>query len=234
MLPCFILLFILSLSVLADSTCVSVKGIPINHHDSIAKESGLKKRILVIAQIHGDEPQSGELARYWIDRLNEIKFPSNHWRIIPLANPDGTVLKTRMNANSVDLNRNFPTKDWPDFALDAWKDKQKSDPRRFPGHTGGSEPEVKCLIDHITNFKPDIIVAIHTPYGLFDFDGPEKMPPSKLLPWKRLGTFTGSLGRWAWDERKIPVLTIELRPNSLIESKKEFVLFQDDISDLIP
>jgi murein peptide amidase A len=234
MLAWFVFLFSLMAIAESQELCLSSQGSAIEHFDFIARENGQKKRILVIGQIHGDEPQSGELARLWIERLTRIKFPSNHWRIIPLANPDGTLLKTRMNANGVDLNRNFPTKDWSEFALENWKSNLKSDPRRYPGPAAGSEPEVRCLMDHIEKFGPDIIISIHTPYGLFDFDGPNVALPTKLLPWRRLGTYPGSLGRWAWDERNIPVLTIELRPDSLLRSKEGFIRFQDLISDLIP
>jgi murein peptide amidase A len=228
-----ILLSSLLASAFADSLCVSVKGTAIDHHDFVARETGLKKRILVIGQIHGDEPEAGMLAQLWIDRLKHIKSPSNHWRIIPLANPDGTELKTRMNANKIDLNRNFPTKDWDELGPTFWKERQRRDPRRFPGEVAGSEPEVKCLISHIESFKPDLIVSIHTPYGLFDFDGPERTAISKILPWKRLGTYPGSLGRWAWDEREIPVLTIELKPDTLERSKAGLIALQDALSDLI-
>lgn len=229
-----ILLLFFSVIAFADDICLSHKSNAIAHQDFVARDSGLKKRVLVIAQIHGDEPESGELANLWIERLKHIKFPSNHWRIIPLANPDGTLQKTRVNANQVDLNRNFPTSDWQEHALEHWKLGQKSDPRRFPGQSAGSETEVKCLVSHILNFNPDIIVSIHTPYGLFDFDGPNVKPVSQILPWKRLGTYPGSLGRWAWDERKIPVLTIELRPDSLKNDKERFIKIQDSVSDLIP
>jgi hypothetical protein len=69
--------------------------------------------------------------------------------------------------------------------------------------------------------------------GLFDFDGPKpSIYPSSLLPWRRLGTLPGSLGRYAWDERRIPVLTIELRTNSLSQNLAGFILLQDVLSDL--
>lgn len=214
--------------------CISEKDKPIEHYDFSARENGLKKRILVIAGIHGDEPQSQQLALEWIKRLGKINTPSNFWRVVTELNPDGRELKSRTNANGVDLNRNFPTKDWDEVALPHWKDQQKSDPRRFPGKSGGSESEVLCAIAHINDFKPDLVISVHTPYGLFDFDGPQrKKIATNLLPWKRLGTFPGSLGRYLWDERKIPVLTIELRPDSLQKHSSEFVLLQDSFSHLI-
>jgi hypothetical protein len=207
----------------------------IKHFEKLARETGLKKKILIFSQIHGDEPQAGELAEAWIRRLEKIE-PSNSWRIIPLLNPDGLIKKSRYNINGVDLNRNFPTTDWETSAKIRWEKNEKSNLRRFPGKTGGSEPEVQCAIAHIEKFKPDLIVSIHTPYGMFDFDGPlnKKLNTQHLLPWKRLGTFPGSLGRYMWDERKIPVLTIELKESSLIRNQKGFVEFQDLLSDLIP
>jgi protein MpaA len=214
--------------------CVSGQNKPIEHFDFSARENGLKKKILVIAGIHGDEPQSQQLAIHWLNRIRKINTPSNFWRFVPELNPDGSELKTRTNGNSVDLNRNFPTKDWDEVALAHWKNQQKSHPRRFPGKSGGSESETLCAIAHIENFKPDLVISIHTPYGLFDFDGPpNKKIVTQLLPWKRLGTFPGSMGRYLWDERNIPVLTIELRPDSLQKHLSEFVILQDRVSELI-
>ena len=169
-------------------SCVSAEGRVISHFEKSAKESGLKKRILVFGQIHGDEGDAGKLAQAWIDRLQNLE-PSNAWRIVPVLNPDGALKETRYNINGVDLNRNFPTFDWDEHAEKRWKQNEKSDPRRYPGKTAGSEPEVKCAIAQIEDFKPDLIVSVHTPYGLFDFDGPtNKKLETKLLPWKRLGT----------------------------------------------
>ncbi len=213
------------------SGCVSRDGVAINYYqkDSL-KTSG--KKILVFGQIHGDEPESGRLAQLWISRLENLS-PSNTWRIVPLLNPDGTKLKTRMNANGVDLNRNFPTKDWSDIALKQWEGYHKKNPRRYPGPHGGSEIETRCVMKHIEEFKPDVVVSIHTPYGQLDFDGPRtKHIKMKALPWKRLGTFPGSLGHYLWDERKIPILTIELKPDSLDKYESEFDYLQDQISFL--
>ncbi len=213
--------------------CLTRDGVGIEHFQKdTLKSSG--KKILVFAQMHGDEPQAGELAIRWITRLERLS-PSNTWRILPLINQDGTKLKTRMNGNGVDLNRNFPTNDWETVALRHWETKQKKDPRRYPGPHGGSEVETKCLMKHIDEYKPDVVVSIHTPYGQLDFDGPpNKKIKMRALPWMRLGTFPGSLGHYLWDERKIPVLTIELRTNSLDTHAAEFDYLQDQISFLAP
>lgn len=218
---------------LFSDKCNSVQGKKITHRDWPAKHSDKGHRILAIGNMHGDEPQSHQLIQEWINRLDKIKTPSNSWRIIPVLNPDGTNLKTRYNANGVDINRNFPTRDWDKQAHIDWK-KSKSVMRRFPGKSAGSEPETNCLLEHIESFKPDIVVSIHIPYGLLDFDGPQDRKIDNMpLPWKRLGTFSGSLGRYLWDERNIPVLTVELFPHSLDKHKSSFLKLQDQVSSLL-
>ncbi|MEK7357399.1 MAG: M14 family zinc carboxypeptidase, partial [Bdellovibrionota bacterium] len=194
--------------------CSSVEGRPITHSDFISTDPRGKK-VLVFGLIHGDEPLAGEMALDWAERLHDLREkkiePRNSWRVVPLLNPDGLEKKTRMNANGVDLNRNFPTKDWSEDALAFWKKKTESDPRRFPGDTAASEAETKCAIAHIKDFKPDFILSVHTPYHVLDFDGPKMpFPAYKDLPWRALGNFPGSLGRYMWRDYQIPVLTVEL------------------------
>lgn len=191
-------------------TCSTAEGKPIHHTESIS-DNLQGKRILVFGMIHGDEPLAGELALEWAERLKTITNARNSWRVVPLLNYDGFKRKTRGNANGVDLNRNFPTKDWDEAALSYWKKNSKNDPRRFPGDSGASEVETKCIIAHIKDFKPDFVVSIHTPYRVLDFDGPKMtFPKYKDLPWRALGNFPGSLGRFMWKDYQIPVLTIEL------------------------
>ena len=195
-------------AVLVEPSCLSVLGEPIFHYDRLSHDP-LARKILVIGLIHGDEFPSGIVSRFWMERLHQIS-PRNTWRIVPVLNPDGVDKKTRMNARGVDLNRNFPTQDWEKLATREWQDKYKSNPRRFPGDSGGSEPETKCALKHIEDFKPDFVVSIHTPLRVLDFDGPSIPAPSYgYLPWRRLGNFPGSLGRYMWVEKNTPVLTAE-------------------------
>ncbi len=211
-------------------SCVSVKGTPIVHFEKTGHDKR-KKRILVFSLIHGDETGAGSLVRYWLERLDEID-PRNDWRIVPVLNPDGFEAKTRTNANNVDLNRNFPTRDWNDLANIYWKKHSSSSPRRFPGTVAGGEPEVKCAISQIDDFKPDFIVSIHTPLAVLDFDGPKVKPPSfAYLPWRSLGNYPGSLGRFMWVERSTPVLTAELR-STLPTNFETFDRLQDILGEL--
>lgn len=207
--------------------CVSVHGTRIFHFDKNGTQKN-PKRILAKALIHGDETTSGVVARAWMERLSKID-PRNTWRVIPIANPDGTEKKTRYNANGVDLNRNFPTADWENQALAYWKKKMHSDKRRYPGPTANSEVETRCLMKQFDEFKPDFIISIHTPLGVLDLDGPKiKTPPAfRPLPWTSLGNFPGSLGRYMWKDRNVPVLTIELKHDQSVSELEAFDKLQD-------
>jgi hypothetical protein len=189
--------------------CQSVNGDPIFHID-FPSHNEKKKKILVFSLIHGDELPAGEVGRYWLERLSSLENARNEWRVIPILNPDGLKMKSRLNARGVDLNRNFPTRDWGEQAHALWK-KLNQNPRRYPGDSSNSEPETQCALKHIEEYKPDLITSVHTPLGVLDFDGPKvnKKLPYNYLPWKSLGHFPGSLGRYMWFERKVPVLTAE-------------------------
>lgn len=211
--------------------CQSVKGTPIYHYEKMGEHDS-KQRILVFSLIHGDESPAGSVGRFWIERLESIA-PRNSWRVVPVLNPDGLELKTRTNANKIDINRNFPTKDWSQAAIAQWKKETKSNPRRFPGDQAGSEPETQCAIKHIEDFKPNFVVSVHTPLKVLDYDGPKVKPPKyDYLPWKNLGHFPGSLGRYMWFERKVPVLTMELKED-LPQSNQPLLQLQDIIGFLV-
>lgn len=206
--------------------CESVGGIPIYHYERQGSNKN-PKHIFAKALIHGDEKIAGTVARAWMLRLEKIE-PRNTWRVIPVANPDGWALKTRMNRNRVDLNRNFPTANWEDEALAYWRKSAKSDARRNPGPGPASEPETKCLMKEFDDFKPEFIISVHTPLGVLDLDGPKLAPPSfRPLPWTTLGNFPGSLGRFMWVDRKVPVLTIELKGNEDVDKLEAFDRLQD-------
>lgn len=213
--------------------CVSEKGDRIFHYNRNAKsEEKFPKKIIVFSLVHGDEFPSGSVARSWMERLTTIE-PRNHWRVVPILNPDGLKLKTRTNANGVDVNRNFPTADWEEKALLYWEKKTKKDKRRFPGHKPNSEKETKCAIAHIEDFKPDLILSIHTPYGVLDFDGPKIPPPSfPGIPWRSLGNYPGSLGRYMWVDQQKPTLTIELHEKGVAEQLERFDRLQDITGDI--
>lgn len=199
---------------LAPTTARSVKGRTIWMRDVKPEEP--KMRVLVVGAIHGDELSSASLSLHWIALAEQVSAQT-HWRFIPALNPDGLFAQParRVNANGVDLNRNFPTPNWHRDAKYYWEKRTRKDPRRWPGRKPLSEPESKLLYDQMQEFKPNLIVSIHAPYGVLDFDGPS-VPPSKLgrLYLDQVGIFPGSLGNYGGVYKGVPVVTIEL-PNSL-------------------
>ena len=199
---------------LKDSGIRSVKGVPLLSRDVKAEDA--KLRVMVIGGIHGDELSSAALALHWIKLAKQL--PADvHWRFIPVLNPDGLMAKPakRVNANGVDLNRNFPTPNWERDAKVYWEKRTGKDPRRWPGTQPLSEPETQFVFDEMNRFKPNLIVSIHAPYGVLDFDGPT-VPPSKLgrLYLDQVGIFPGSLGNYGGVHKRMPVVTIEL-PSAL-------------------
>lgn len=195
---------------LEASAAASVRGRAILLRDVVAESP--KRRVLVLGGIHGDERSSSSLVFHWIGHA-EATAASAHWRFIPGLNPDGLLAHPprRTNANGVDLNRNFPTPDWQRDAVSYWATKTKKDPRRYPGVAPLSEPESKFLYEQIQSFKPDIIVSVHAPFGVLDFDGPS-VPPQKLgrLYLDQVGIYPGSLGNYGGVTLGVPVITVEL------------------------
>lgn len=170
-------------------------------------------RILVIGGIHGDELTSVSLVFRWLQWIDEAPATRFHWRVIPLANPDGLLASpaTRYNGHGVDLNRNFPTPDWERDAHRYWIERTRRDPRRFPGETAMSENETRWLQQQIEDFRPDAIVSIHAPYGILDYDGPAHRPRRfGRLDLNQLGVYPGSLGNYGGVFKNLPVVTIEL------------------------
>ena len=144
-----------------------------------------------------------------ISRRGQILF-------IPCLNPDGMQLGQRTNANGVDLNRNFPTKNWGKNCGDnATCDDEKS--AYYGGKSGGSEIETQFLIDTIKQFKPNRILTLHAPYKVVNYDGPAKELAeeiSEIINYPveaSIGYPTpGSFGTYAGVERQIPTITLEL------------------------
>ena len=135
---------------------------------------------------------------------------------IPCLNPDGIQLGQRTNANGVDLNRNFPTKNWGENHGDnATCDDAET--AYYGGTSGGSEIETQFLIDTIREFKPNRILTLHAPYKVVNYDGPAKELAEKIstiinYPVEAsIGYPTpGSFGTYAGVERQIPTITLEL------------------------
>ena len=169
-----------------------------------------KNQTLVIGVVHGDEPQGEDLInKYLNEHLKENVL------FIPALNPDGKQLKTRTNSNKVDLNRNFPTKNWELTQKDNY----------FGGEKPASEKETQFLIDVIEKYQPKSIITLHTPYKIVNYDGPAKELAekiSKIINYpieESIGYPTpGSFGTYVGIERNIPTITLEMDEEETIEN----------------
>ena len=170
--------------------------------------SNYDKKRLIIGVFHGDEPQ-GE---YFINSyLKNAKDPiKNNLFFIPRLNNNSK----RVNKNNVDLNRNFPTKNWIKSDNDDY----------FGGVEPNSEEETKFLVNLLNENKFDAIITIHSPYKVINFDGPAQnlsKEIQKFLNYKitnDIGYPTpGSFGTYCGVERNIPTVTIEIDEEEDIE-----------------
>ncbi|NUN05438.1 MAG: DUF2817 domain-containing protein [Bdellovibrio sp.] len=168
--------------------------------------------ILFVGGVHGDEPEGVRLAQELITWLKEKEAAASEkirpWLLIPCINPDGYHNNQRTNGNGVDLNRNFPCRDWSPEA---------KAPRYYPGPSPGSEAEVQALVKLIEDEKPQLIVHFHSWEPCVVYTGHPGKAAAEILatgtPYparEDIGYPTpGSLGQYGWLEHQIPVVCIE-------------------------
>lgn len=151
------------------------------HHEEIGRSrGGLPLKLyrpasagaidgLLIAGIHGEEPETLLLARRLLERIDGA---DTAWAILPCANPDGVLHGVRQNAAGVDLNRNFPSASWQPGHSFTYppgtqvRQREHRTNRSSPGESAGSEPETQALIALITALAPDLILDLHSPLEL--------------------------------------------------------------------
>lgn len=111
-----------------------------------------RRTLLVLGQMHGDEPAGRDTALHVAKRLRP-RAGTGVW-IIPSMNPDGRAAGTRTNARGVDLNRNWPTSGWI---------RGTKGSRTYGGPKKGSEPETRAMMRFLRKHRPDYIASIHQP-----------------------------------------------------------------------
>jgi protein MpaA len=213
---------------LSASGHFSVDGFPILLKEYPPLKSRLPQgRVLLVGGTHGDELSSISIVFKWMQTLEKHHSGLFHWRVSPLMNPDGALRKKhqRTNSSGVDLNRNFVTPDQPmGSALEYWKSRTKKNSRRYPGPYPLSEPETYWLYQEIKTFKPDVVIAVHAPYSLVDYDAPDRKNAPKrigLLYKNLMGTYPGSLGNYVGVHLGVPVITLELPHAGIMPSRKQ-------------
>lgn len=180
----------------------------------------INSKIIIIGCFHGDEPQGKYLIEEYIK-----SNPDTNICFIPCLNEYGYTNNIRTNSNGVDLNRNFPTKNWTLSEKDNF----------YGGKSPASEEETKFVIDITEKNKPELILTLHAPYKVVNYDGPAKEISeeiSKIINYpveESIGYPTpGSFGTWAGIERKIPTITLELDEECDVEALKKpvFEIFE--------
>lgn len=184
---------------------------------SIVGKDSSKNKMAILGSIHGDEPQGKYIVEQLIEYIkkNPEIIEDKQILFIPNVNPDGFSKNTRGNANKVDLNRNFPTKNWV-------SNKDDKNSRYYAGSKAASEPETKILMKYIGEFNPEVIVSIHSPLKVINYDGTgSKKIASLMSKYNHYKTADdigyptpGSLGTYYGKERNIPVITLETDSNS--------------------
>ena len=173
----------------------------------------LRGPLLLIGGVHGDEPEgiimAEECLKWLFDDARkpqpEVRIP---WAVIPVLNPDGAIHQTRVNGTGVDLNRNYPSKNWS---------AEAKAPRYNPGPFAGSEPEIKALVNLIQQLKPRLIIHCHSWNPCIVATGAPALRAAQSLAnasgYKIVDDIgyptPGSLSEYAWHDRQIPVICIE-------------------------
>lgn len=226
-----------------------------------------KNMTMIFCTVHGDEITPTKFCFDIIKDLDERSrmpelqdyFKDMMIVVAPIVSPDSFFKNrpTRTNHRKVDVNRNFPTRDWKAKAHKLWKHQYRKDPRRYPGKKPLSEQETIFQVNLIKRYKPNKLISVHAPLTILDYDGPELKKEHKEDQQKfakehvanqlliRMSNdargyrikdypfFPGSLGNWAGNELKIPTYTIELPSSDNRNHRKYWNKFRSAIRSAI-
>lgn len=192
---------------------------------------------LIIAGTHGDE--SAAIVALSC-ALRTITPQQQRHHVILAVNPDGCQLGLRANANGVDLNRNFPAKNWQaGETVYRWNSAANArDVVLSTGEYAGSEPETQALCTLITQLSPQWVVSLHEPLACIEDPGSsalgERLAANFSLPLvTSVGYATpGSFGSWCADIH-LPCITAELPPISADAASECYLAAMIDLLTLV-
>ena len=141
----------------------SGKSVEGNEIEVFKSEVTGEKYIYLMAGTHGDEVEGVFVLKKLFEWLKEDhSLKDMPLIVLPILNPDGYRMGTRVNSQGVDLNRNYPTEDWSgEYTQDKYN----------PGSGPLSEPENVFLDKLFNKYKPAIILSFHSWKPILNFNG---------------------------------------------------------------
>lgn len=202
----------------------SVKGRPIT-----AYQFGTGGRpIVYLGAMHGSEQGTKRLMDEWFSELNNNpdRIPANRSIIvIPAVSPDGYAANSRLNANGVDLNRNFASLDWKQqVTLPGSSTKTNAG-----GPSPLSEPESRAVANYISRIRPRLVMTYHSKASIVEANeagdsvsiaaGYASRARYRAVPRSQTGTSfahdtTGAMEDWMRDRLGLPCIVVELSTHS--------------------
>jgi predicted deacylase len=199
--------------VTAQSTTEQVFGFSEAGREIVGYEIGNGDTcLLFFGGIHGNERGTVELMETFAHELGlhpELVPADKKIVVIPLVNPDGySDRQDKLNANGVNLNRNFVTDDWL---------VQEGDEDTYAGEQPFSEVESKVLREVVNTCDPEMMIAFHSQGALVS---PELNRSSiQLAKWYAAHTgyayfdewdYAGTATRWFVETTDQAAITVEL------------------------
>lgn len=197
-----------------------------------------EQEYLIVAGIHGGYEHNtvslaNELIRHITDHPETVPTDVTLY-VIRNMNPDGEArshdVDGRVNNRGVDLNRNFPSKNWVvDWDRDGcWVWRQTTG-----GTYGGSEPETRAVMGFIATHRIQAIISYHSAaLGVFPGGDPWEQDSIKLAkalaketeyPYPPVDTgceYTGTLADWAVENGVGAAVDMELSNHKYTDFEK--------------
>lgn len=150
----------------------SGEGIPLEAREVVYLDGGTHSNeysgvyfVTEVAQFLLDEYETNETARWIVE--------NRHTWILPMINPDGSNAFGRLNAQLINVNRNFPT---------TWGTVDEDPVMNNPGPEPASEVETQNVMALLQAIQPDYVNSIHCcgnlwlhPWGAEQLESPEDM-----------------------------------------------------------
>ena len=147
-----------ALATLASLTGHSVQGMPIRVVERDGAAPG--RTVLVVGCIHGNEDAGIAVTKLL---LRAPRPAAGRLLVISDLNPDGRRAHTRVNADGVDLNRNFPSE---------WRANGRRGDLEWGGPRPLSEPEARFARAVVRRYRPDVSIWFHQPQDVVRAWGP--------------------------------------------------------------